>query len=660
MEEQHLKFKKKFIEEASELIDSLENDLINLTNDFTNSKIIESIFRCMHTLKGVSSMYGFDKISDITHLLENIYDHVGAGKLKVDAQIIRITLATADFIKTNLNEENDEAAINQLFEQLSNAINQIADDVNIKPKQKKEKPKQKDGFATWLISFTPSDGIIERCVNLVYTFGDLFELGTYRINRNKHNSNYSIYLYTDKNYDDIEEVLMFIIDECKITKIADYNIFDEDELNKNVIVPPDKEETPVEIQNINDDFAAEEKTEEKEKKQSPVNIDVSDIKIQNLVSSKIHVDAEKLDELMYLVSELIITNSQIKLTAKNKTNDVLKPLLEKIDNLSKLFRNNTLSLRLISINDVVIRFKRLLHDLSIKLGKEVELVTQGTDTELDKSTIDALIDPLMHIIRNCIDHGIETPEIREQSGKKRKGIIKISASHSGSFVYIKIEDDGKGINPEIIRQKAIEKGIISEDTNLSEKEIYDLIFLSGFSTAENLTKVSGRGVGLDVVKNKITELRGEVEITSKINEGTSFTLKLHQTVAILDTLLFKLDDMFLLVPISNVKECGLIEKKMLQSTTETVPYNEQLISYIDLYKVFNIKKPEQNRLKMIVIEWQRKVFAITADYIIGEHQAVLKSLGKHLKRQDKLTGASILGDGNLAYLLDLNAIQAVV
>lgn len=655
MEDQFAKFKQKFIEEASELIDNLENDLIKLESDPADKGLIESVFRCMHTLKGVSSMYGFVKISEITHQLENIYDFVREDKLNINSQVINITLATADYIRTSFDKNNDEASLNSLFDQISGVICQIINNVGIENETIatiKKSHQKKNGFATWLINFTPDENIITRGVNLIFTFSDLFELGTYHISQNEHNSNYSIYLYTDKKHEDIEDVLLFIADECKITKIADYDIFNEEELNENII-------TPTSIIEVAEETEVGEIIEKKV--ETPVDIEISSTAgAQSIARSKINVDAEKLDELMYLVSELIITNSQINLIAKNKTNDVLKPLLEKIDSLSKLFRNNTLSLRLISINDVIIRFKRLVHDLSIKLGKKIELVTQGTETELDKSTIDALIDPLMHIIRNCIDHGIETPEIRKQKGKAGKGIIKISASHSGNFVFIEIEDDGKGIDTKAIQQKAIEKGIIGEDTQLTDKETYDLIFLPGFSTAQSLTQVSGRGVGLDVVKNKIAELRGEIEIASEIGVGTCFTLKLHQTVAILDTLLFKIDDMFLLVPISDVLECGLIENTSLQSNTDTVPYNDQLITYTDLYSIFKLKRPDQKRLKMIVIERQGKIFAITADTIIGEHQAVLKSLGSELKEQDKITGASILGDGNLAYLLDLAVIQALI
>lgn len=661
MENQYKQFRQKFIDEATRLTDDLERDLLKLENRPENNDLIESVFRCMHTLKGVSSMYGFDNIANVTHHLENIYDLIREKTLTVDSALIQITLVAADFIRSLLSENDQVSEANQEIQQkIMASIQQIIDSAGVdKPKKIKQKLAIKDPdnlFATWQITFYPEESIITRCVNLVYTFQDLFNLGNYQIIQNEPHEDqnkFTIFLFTDKGYDAIEDALLFIMDYCKITKIADFDIFDIEELEKHSFISDEP--------SLSEDII---KPKVKEKYISPQSImsiaENDEAKPTAMTKSRISVEASKLDELMYLVSELITTNSQLNLASKNAAYVLLTPLFEKIDKLSKQFRHSTLNLRLVPLNEMAVRFQRLVRDLSGKLGKEVELQTQGTETELDKNTIDALVDPLMHIIRNCIDHGIESPEKREERNKLRKGIVKISAYHSGSFIFIRIQDDGKGIDTEFIRNKAIEKGIVSPDKHLTKKEIFDLIFIPGFSTAESLTQVSGRGVGMDVVKRKITELRGQVEIDSEKGLGTSFTIKLHQSIAILDTMLFQIGDMFFLVPLADVDECRLMNRTEIEKrqNTQTIPHNGRLIPFIDLHELFALKSETfSDKQKLLVIKRQDACFAIAADRIIGEHQAVLKSLGEVAKKQDFISVASMLGDGNLAYLLDLNAIQ---
>ncbi|NLF42989.1 MAG: chemotaxis protein CheA [Bacteroidales bacterium] len=662
MENQYVQFKQKFVEEATRLSNDLERDLLLLENKPDDKELIESVFRCMHTLKGVSSMYGFDNIANVTHHLENIYDLIRNHELEVSSPLIQTTLVSADFIRSLLNDNDSLSEANKIINQkIFNSIQQIIDGAGIqkiKEPVKKRIKKSDNAFATWQITFIPEEAIITRCINLVYTFKDLFALGTYKIVQNEpfqERTKFTVFLFTDKTYDNIEDALLFIMDYCKVTKIADYDIFDNEALEQHLHIEPEaykkkwvqdqSSDTPVEV---SVPFVKE-------------TIETGEIKNTQILNTRIGVETSKLDELMYLVSELITTNSQLNMASHNTVYQPLLPLFEKIDKLSKQFRHNTLNLRLVPINEMTIRFQRLVRDLSVKLGKEIELVTQGTETELDKSTIDTLVDPLMHIIRNCIDHGIETPEIRQQNNKPPKGIVKITAYHSVSFIFIQIQDDGKGIDTELIREKAIQKGIITPDKQLTEKEIYDLIFLPGFSTAESLTQVSGRGVGMDVVKKKITELRGQIEISSEIGLGTSFTIKLHQTIAILDTMLFQINEMHFMVPLSDVEECRLADIKEieLRKHTQTLEYQNRLIPYFNLYDHFGLS-PDQSlrKLKILIIRRQDICFALAADRIIGEHQAVLKSIGDVAKKQEYISVASVLGDGNLAYLLDLNVIHS--
>jgi two-component system, chemotaxis family, sensor kinase CheA len=655
MDDQLIEFKVRFVEDATKLIDALERDLMMLESNPKDSFLIEEVFRCMHTLKGTCGMYGFHHIENLTHQLESIYDLSRDGVIDISSDLIQTTLLSADLFRTLLNND-DKIPDNQKlsYEKVSNLIAgfDINTDGSISSRST-EKPSfvAKTGYATWQITFTPLETIISQNINLVNTFKDLFSLGKYHI-AHKHSADgksiFIIFLYTNQSIIEIEDALIFVMDYCRIMKIADFDIFntDVDGYSSENASTEDEKETSAATDSPSFDY-----------------IPTDAIKKGSFVQSRIGVDATKLDELMYLVSELITTNSQLVLATKNPEYKPLLPLFEKIDKLSKLFRNNTLSLRLVPINDMIVRFQRLVRDLSASLGKEVELLTQGTETELDKSTIDALVDPLMHIIRNCIDHGIEKPEIRERNGKPRKGVVKVGAYHSGNFVFIQVQDDGKGIDTQYIRQKAIEKGFINESTVLSEKELYDLIFIPGFSTAESLTQVSGRGVGMDVVMKKITELRGQVEVTSELGLGTSFTIKLHQTIAILDTMLFQVDDMFFMVPLSDVEECRLIDSHELDKRkfSQTISYNDRLIPYIDLYELFKLSpNGHTGKIKLLVINRQENYFAVAADAIIGEHQAVLKSIGEAAKKQPLLALASVLGDGNLAYLLDMNAVHNLV
>lgn len=361
---------------------------------------------------------------------------------------------------------------------------------------------------------------------------------------------------------------------------------------------------------------------------------------------------------MYLVSELITLNSQFNLTTSDSKFEKIWPYTERLDNLSKQFRNNALDIRLVPLSESILRFKRLIRDLSRQLDKDVELITEGIDTEVDKGTIDQLNDPLMHIIRNCIDHGIELPGTRKQKGKPETGTIKISANNSGNFVIIRIEDDGTGIDLEKIQKKAIEKGIIKPADKPSRNELLEMIFMPGFSTAQSLTEVSGRGVGMDVVKRKIMELRGEVIVDTEEGKGTSFTLKLQQSIAIIDTLLFKVQDTFFTVPISDINICMQIPSEEIEKRkhTCTIPFENELIPFVDVRNQFHLGGHYSDVTKAIILRNNERQLALLTDTIIGGHQAVLKPLGNLFREQKCIGAASQLGDGKLAFMMDTNEL----
>ncbi len=691
-------FKQKFIDEANTLLVNLDNALLELEKDPSSKQYIDESFRVMHTIKGASGMYGFEKVMEVTHELESLYDIVRENKLEAPQTLIEVTFEAADHIRALLVDEEFANLENiQRHGALRTNIEVIKLKLNF-PKNKSEltqhdRPDTKNttSTATWNILFYPSDELIRRAVNIAYTFQDLFQLGEYKINNKPFHSNeqqyWSIFLVTDKHYDEIEGALMFIMDYCKITKIADFNIFDPSGFENRDKKVYETTTFPVEPSanqeyTINNADQTIEHPLEFQKGKNPEETshllsaaDVSECNAnvrQNLISSSevstqvfskqktshINVDSSKLDRLMYLVSELVTSKSELLISLQKQNLEKANETAEKIEKLSKYFSENAMSIRLVSLHEMLNRFKRLIRDLSKQLGKSVNFVTHGEDTELDKNIIDNLAEPIMHIIRNCIDHGIETPESRIKSGKPEQGAIGLTAYISGNYVFICISDDGTGIDIDKVKQKAIDKGILKPTDNPTNKEIYDLIFLPGFSTAQSLTSVSGRGVGMDIVKKRITDLRGEVMVSSDWGIGTTFTLKIQQSLSIIDTLLFTVDDSYFTIPISEIEVCLQLSNKMINErrNTSTIEFNSNLIPFVDLRYLFKMSTSTSEMTKAIIIKNENKELALLTDRIIGEHQAVLKPLGKSLQGQMYITSASQLGDGNIAFMIDTNSL----
>jgi two-component system chemotaxis sensor kinase CheA len=665
------KFREKFLEEAYSLMDRLEKDLLELEQKPEDKDLIESAFRAMHTIKGVSSMYGFDFIAEFTHSMESVYQAIRDGKLKFNKEIFDLTFLSIDHIRKLLEDEKMTDVDNQSNHNLLlNEVVVILDKTNETEKQyapADKPPKEKsENAVSWHIMLKTDEQIYFRSISLISIFRDLAQLGEFQTTRldymsDKESDIWSIILVSSASQQEIFETFLFIEDNVIITKLSDTNILEAWQ-NKALDVTDETIDNEPSIQNYieNPGKSNEKDTEpisidnkQAQKKLTKVNINKEKHEIK-----RISVDSEKLDNLMYLVSELITVNSQLSLSTNDPKFNSIRQYLEKVDNLSKMFRNTTLDIRLVPLSDTILRFQRLIRDLSQQLKKKIELVTQGIDTELDKNTIDMLNEPLMHIIRNCIDHGIELPADRLKKGKPETGIIKISAYHSGNYVVIKIEDDGSGIDPEKIREKAIEKGFVKPNDQPDKKELFDMIFLPGFSTAKSITEVSGRGVGLDVVRKKIIELRGDVSVDSEMGAGTSFTLRLQQSVAIIDTLLFKVEDSFFTVPLSDIFICSQIgvEEINKRKHTSTIPYDNNLIPFIDLRQNLNINGEYGAKIKLVILNNNERQVALLTDKIVGEHQAVLKPLGKAFKSHTIINSASQLGDGNIAFMIDTNEL----
>ncbi len=657
MDDIFVKFRGKFIDEVHELVKKLEASLISLETNFNDKAAIEEVFRFAHTLKGVSGMYGFVKIEEYTHKLENLFESIRTGKLKVSTEIIDLTLQSADHVNNLLDDfEFQQPANIEKQAWLMHKIMQLdGNDMPEKPNEMSTKKTKPSGLTTYYIYFFPDEQIIFRGINITRVFRELAELGTFEIfkhqpnviidTKNSDQDGWGIILSTKSSIEDVQDVFMFLEDNCKIYKIANEDLLEATQKLETTEALPPKVELHIEdlaslnnseiIQIIqpseevvlNEEKPVAENNVINEKK--PIIAETVNIKSSSFISKSISIDLEKLDNLMYLVSELVTNSAQLKLSFAVK------------------------------VQENILSFQRLIRDLSHSLNKKIKFEIEGGETELDKSIIDKLTEPLMHLVRNSIDHGIETPEERTKQHKPETGTIKFSVLQEGNSIIITISDDGRGINTENIVKKAIANKFIPADAKLTEEEKFNLIFMPGLSTAESLTQVSGRGVGMDIVKNKLNELGAHITIHSKTQVGTTFTIKLQQNTAIIDTLLFKSGESYFLLPVTDIKVCLIFNQREFESYRfkGLMPYNDQLISYIDLYQLFNIKQTEKRNVKLIVINREGFLYAIAVDNILGEHQAVLKALDKQLSYRDYIAGVSVLADGNMAFLLDTNALK---
>lgn len=659
-----------FVLEAEEQIELLEKNLLDLEKDTTNAEVINNIFRVMHTLKGASDMFGFSTIRELTHHLETIYDKVRDKEIDPDKKILDLTFKTIDHLRKLLtdNKLTDEQNIKTHETLLRTASEIVALNGDDEPDYEKDEEKSvnsnNSGKEKFSIIFKANEAMLNRGINILSLFRELAEIGKYNMielphGKDEETSVWQIILETERGQEVIEDVFMFVLNDCEISKMNGLNHPIEDDQQTKIVEELNEETTSdkTDSHEVDNSSNIQVDIQETEDLSGAIENNTSKKEIGNQVTTRVNVDAGKLDKLMNLVSELVTTTSQLNVINSQKKYDTLSVVVEKIESLSRQFRDNTLSIRLIPINDLVIRFRRLVRDLSQELNKEVKFITEGTDTELDKNIIDSLAEPLMHILRNAIDHGIELPEERKQKGKPEQGAIKLSAYHAGANVYIQIQDDGAGIDPEKIRIKAIEKGLIKQGDHLSTKEIYDLIFLPGFSTTNEITKISGRGVGMDVVKRRIAEIQGEVSINSEDGLGTIFTIKLHQTISIIDSLMVRIYKSYFLIPNTEIEFC--IEEyhhDLMDKQNQRVEFENELIPFIYLRKLFAYTNDIPKKEKLIIVNKEGQRIAIVVDEIIGEHQAVIKPLGQILQSQDFLVGASIMGNGNFAFMLDINKL----
>lgn len=687
--------KQKFLEEASELLLELESALLNLDKDQENPEYINQVFRVMHSLKGSGAMFGFNILSSFAHHLEDSFDLVREKKLKVTRALIDATFDSIEIFKSLLKDDSEvsEGALNERDKMLEylNAIASSkvvvkAENENIiieKIDDNITETNNTDSVPTWFISFEPGRNVMKDGSNPLYMIDELAELGSLKVFLNTVKIPDMVNLTPDESYvlwnmllvtnygeDEIKDVFLFVEDNSNILveKVADFNIFDLPEAEELFQLFNEKEyfsEKELKkilnkksvLGNISNDLLVND-TNQEDEAEKIYKHKTADRKIESPSLNTIRVSSYKLDKLMDLVSEVITTQARLEHFNEIEPDSELAAITEAYQKLSRQLRENVLDMRLIPVNNLLHPFRRLIRDLSNEYDKEIEFVTKGTDTELDKSIIEKLTDPIMHIIRNSFDHGIESKEERIKKGKPTKGEILFEAYYSGASIVINISDDGAGLNLERIRRKAVSKGIIRENAELTNRELSHLIFYPGFTTNDRITDISGRGVGMDVVKKNIEELRGEIDLISTPNKGTTIRISLPLTLSIIDGLLVYVNSVRYIVQMDNIKRIYKVTQEEVVSCRDNVIVKDgKQIPFINLTEKFaqdaaTVPPPQY----MLVIYHEEMEVGLLINKIVGKYQAVIKPLGKYLRKMEIFSGASILGDGSIAIVMDINKI----
>ena len=681
-----------FLSEANEIVEGLENDLVLLEDNKSDEDLLNKIFRSAHTLKSSAGTVGFTTMSELNHVAENLLEKVRSGKLDVTPQMITVLLEFLDTVKLMLQNIVDgvgEADGVTNIESLKAKIKAIAEgnDINTVSVEKKEeapkteeKPKEESKASSsnnmFHIEMIFKPSIFDNGIDPLMFLNDLKAIGTV--------SNLKIDISNVPAISDLEDpyacYTQFSLDiETASTIEQVQNIFlfviDDNDINITEKVEEKVEETKAAEEKVEETKAAEEKVEEKheedkkeeahddkakENKAAPASKPTG-TKVQ--APSTVRVDIRKLDSLMNLIGELVIAQSRImQLTQNLDIDNGLKEAVSSMDRTSRQIQEEVMNIRMMPIGPIFTQFHRYVRDLNLELNKEVKLVLKGETTEIDKNMLEQLSDPLKHIIRNSMDHGIEkTKEERIARGKPEFGTITMSAAHQEGHVVIEVSDDGNGLNKEKIFNKAVEKGLLSKDGNYSDAEIYRTIFSPGLSTAEKVTDISGRGVGMDVVRANVEKMKGKIEIKSAEGVGSTFIIKLPLTLAIIEGITFAIGEQIYVMPLISIIEQIKIKSdqvKPFEGKGEMIKIRDEYLPLIRLHKVFEIDT-QVNEIDdgiVVVVEAGYRKCAIFVDELLDQQQVVIKSLDSAFSKHAGIAGGTILGDGRIALIIDIQGL----
>ncbi len=636
-------FRQAFREEAREILLDLEATLLLLNEGRDDMELVGRAFRSLHTIKGSGAMFGFDSLADFTHNLENAFDEVRSGRLAVTADLVDLTLAALDHIRALLedSQEDDLPGRERLLERLHSMTATPCEprvETSAPSHAERGQPTVCPETHAWSIHFAPGPQLMRRGSDPLQLVRELAEMGDFEstcsiaslpplpeLDPERCYITWDCILRSPSDIEAIRDVFIFVEDCCELS------------------IEPHENTLAVES-----DLTARALQEKRDECGGRRHYDASDS------ASSIRVAAAKLDQFVNLVGELVTVQARLGELAARRDDPEVTAVAEEVDRLASALRETSMNVRMMPIRGTFEKFRRLVHDLARDLGKNVELTIEGADTELDKSVIDQLSDPLMHLIRNSMDHGIGLPEDRIARGKPARGTIHLAARYSGARVLISVSDDGRGIDVEAVRARAVERGLVAPDTQLSESELNALIFQPGFSTSKQVTDVSGRGVGMDVVRRNIDKLRGSIDVASHAGMGTTVTLKLPLTLAIIDGLLVSVGDAYFVLPLATTLECIEMSRQQIDSAhgQSLINVRGEVVPYIRLREHFNVSAPLPAFEQVMLVETEDGCYGLVFDRVLGNCQTMIKSLGRIYRHVQTVSGATILGNGTVALILD--------
>ncbi|GMR19453.1 MAG: chemotaxis protein CheA [Gammaproteobacteria bacterium] len=695
-----------FETEANELLDDMEQSLLQLEDDPNDMDHINSVFRAAHTIKGSAGLFAYEAVISFTHGVESVLDRTRAGELEISKDLLSLLLACRDVMGQLVDaaiagHDGGDAEVQQKGRALSAQLNTYLQDSSSVPEHDPAASDQntdRESIAAdttqsdyWLISIHFGHDVLrngmdpQSFIRYLGTQGDIVSLITLwdempaagEMDPESCYLAFEIEFDTELDKQSIEDIFQFVIDDCRLhilppmTNLSRYqtaieeSVTDEQQRLGDILVDSGAA-TPREIDvALQEQAAAQTGSEPHEpigkvlQRDGVVYPEVVETAVKKqqqvrLANKSIRVSADKLEQLIDLVGELVISSANTKLLG-DRTQDTA--LMESLENMSRLvedIRDTGLGLRMVPIGETFNRFRRVVRDVSQSMGKDIELQISGADKELDKTVVEKIGDPLMHLVRNSIDHGIEAAEIRQQHNKPAKGKLTLNAYHDSGSIVIEVEDDGGGLPRDKILAKAQQLGLVNPNQSLSDQEIYRLIFEPGFSTAEQVTNISGRGVGMDVVRRNIEALRGHVDVESWPGKGSRFSIRLPLTLAIIDGFLVRIGNASYVIPLDMVEECvELPEQAETGQGSNYVNLRGEVLPFIRLAELFRETGSRTRRENIVVTHFAGQKAGLVVDELLGEYQTVIKPLGRIFTHLEGVSGATILGSGEVAMIIDV-------
>ncbi len=675
-----------FIEESKEHLQSCNEQLLELEKNPDNIAIVNEIFRSAHTLKGMSATMGYEDLANLTHKMENVLDAIRNHKITFNPEILDVVFLAVDDLEAMVQSIADggdgKRDVSEVVEKLlliekgesptlasakaevaATTVVETAPVVKMKSnydefeytvlQQSKEQ-----GFEVYEVTVSLRDDCLLKAARVFMVFEILEKTGEVikanpsveQLEEEQFDNQFTVTIVSKESNDDIQKKVMKVseVDRVEVTKLS------LEELRQS-------ENEKVDQAVANKAITAKNEVQEKDKASEQVE-KKSSTSSKQVTNKTIRVNIERLDILMNLFEELVIDRGRLEQISRDLNNQELHETVERMSRVTGDLQNIILNMRMVPVETVFNRFPRMVRQLARDLNKKIALEIIGAETELDRTVIDEIGDPLVHLIRNALDHGVETPEVRKANGKNEEGTVVLKAYHSGNHVFIEIEDDGAGINREKVLAKALSNGIVTEQTAaaLTDKQVYELILASGFSTAEKISDVSGRGVGLDVVKSTIESLGGSISIDSKLGQGSIFSIQLPLTLSIISVMLTEIEQEKFAIPLSSIIETAIVKREDILNAhnQRVIDFRGKVVPLLFLKEIFEVPGTgeEDEFYSVVIVRKGDKMAGLVVDSFIGQQEVVLKSLGNYLTNVFAISGATILGDGQVALIVDCNAL----